>query len=72
MSIIQTIRETQCSIIQSHEQEAAVIKENPNQKLLVRTGMGRFITTARDVRHFVDIIKKEGSDYVRDVSIYSK
>ena len=37
---------------------------------LVRCGGGRFIAPAQDVPHFVDIITREDSDYVRDVSLY--
>ena len=36
---------------------------------LVRCGGGRFIAPAQDVPHFVDIITREDSDYVRDVSL---
>jgi len=37
---------------------------------LVRCGAGRFLAPAQDVAHFVDIITREDSDYVRDVSLY--
>lgn len=36
---------------------------------LVRCGCGRFTCGMQDVQHFIDIIEKEGSDYIRDVSI---
>jgi len=37
--------------------------------ILVRCGRGRFTCPAKDVLHFIKIIKNEGTDYVRDVSI---
>lgn len=37
--------------------------------LLVRCGSCRFVAPAQDVKHLIGIIEKEGSDYVRDVSI---
>ena len=37
--------------------------------LLVRCGGGRFMAPAQDVQHFMDIIKADGRDYVRDVSL---
>ena len=45
-----------------------VIQENPNYKLLVRCGCGRFVVSADQAKHFIDIITSQGSDYVRDVS----
>lgn len=48
-----------------------VIAENPRQMILVRCGCGRFLATADQVQHFIDIIEREKSDYVRDVSIYT-
>ena len=38
-------------------------------RILVRCGGGRFTCPAQDVQHFVDIIGRGNSDYVRDVSI---
>ena len=43
-----------------------IIKENENQMLLVRCGYSRFVTTANNLNHFIEVI--ETSDYVRDVS----
>jgi len=37
--------------------------------LIVRCGCGRFQVSAQDCKHFVDIITREKSDYVRDVSV---
>jgi len=45
-----------------------IIVENRFQKLLVRCGGGRFIVAAQDAAHFIEIIDREKSDYVRDVS----
>ena len=36
---------------------------------LVRCGSGRFTCPMQDVEHFLEIIKNEGSDYVRDVQV---
>ena len=37
--------------------------------ILVRCGNGRFLTPAQDVKHFTDIIARDGQDYVRDLSL---
>jgi len=37
--------------------------------VLVRCGCGRFTCPAQDAKHFIDIIRKEKSDYIRDVSL---
>lgn len=37
--------------------------------VLVRCGGGRFTCPAQDAEHFIEIIGKEGRDYVRDVSL---
>jgi len=46
-----------------------VIKENRMQLLLVRCGGGRFLVPAQDAKHFIDIVKRDGTDHIRDVSI---
>jgi hypothetical protein len=46
-----------------------IILFNRLQPILVRCGNGRFTAPAQDIRHFVDIITKEGSDYIRDLSL---
>jgi hypothetical protein len=38
-------------------------------QVMVRCGAGRFVCPAQDVEHFTAIIKREGSDYVRDVGL---
>lgn len=51
---------------------AQIINENRLQPVLVRCGSGRFVCPAQDVQHFIDIIIREGTDYIRDVSIQRK
>lgn len=46
----------------------AIIKENPNYRLLVRCGSGRFVVCADQAQHFIQIISESNRDYVRDVS----
>jgi len=46
-----------------------IAERHPMRMLLVRCGNGRFLTAAQDCQHFIDIIRKENSDYVRDVSL---
>jgi hypothetical protein len=48
-----------------------VAAENRLQPCLVRCCGGRFIAPAQDVEHFIKLIGKDGSEYVRDVSIYT-
>ena len=47
----------------------AIVAFAPRTQLLVRCNIGRFLTAAESVKSFVDIITREGSDWVRDVSI---
>ena len=47
----------------------AVIAEDRFCPLIVRCGSGRFTVPAQDCAHFVAIVEKEGSDYIRDISI---
>ena len=37
--------------------------------LIVRCGGGRFMCSAQNVKHFVDIVNNERTDYVRDISV---
>ena len=39
--------------------------------VLVRCGRGRFTCAAQDAEHFIAIIERDGSDYIRDVSLLS-
>lgn len=49
-----------------------IVKANRFEKLLVRCGCGRFTCSAQDVAHFMGIIRREKSDYIRDVSFPAK
>ena len=68
MIIEQALKE-RCGFITDAELPE-VIKEKPQQLILVRCGNGRFLAPADQVKHFIDIIEREKSDYIRDVSIY--
>lgn len=68
MSIIQKALDEKMGFITDAELPE-VVKENRMQLLLVRCGCGRFLVPAQDTKHFIDIIKREGTDYIRDVSI---
>jgi len=68
MSILDTIRQTKCGFVQDVDLPQ-IIAYNRLELLLVRCGCGRFLCPAQDLDHFMGIIKKEGSDYVRDVSL---
>ena len=37
--------------------------------VLVRCGNGRFVCSAQDVKHFINIIENSKQDYVRDISL---
>lgn len=41
----------------------------PKVQLLVRCGAGRFVTSADTANWFSEIVTKEGTDYVRDISL---
>jgi len=71
MGIIEQIRsdKSRCNFIKDTDLPE-IIKENRLQQVLVRCGNGRFICSAQDVTHFVSIIEKEKSDYIRDVSLF--
>jgi len=53
------------------EQVEQIQKINRSMKILVRCGNGRFLTPAQDVKWFTEIIEREGTDYVRDLSLPS-
>lgn len=46
-----------------------VVEVSRLAQLLVRCGNGRFTCAAQDVRWFCEIIRRDGKDYVRDVSL---
>jgi hypothetical protein len=70
MNIIDQIKKTQMSFVKE-EQIPGIIAADPFQQMLVRTGVGRFICPALNVKHFIKIIENEKSDYIRDVAIYT-
>jgi len=72
-AMIQTVKADQMSFV-TEDQLAVIAKDEETRMtpILVRCGMGRFTCPAQDAAHFVKIIEAEGSDYVRDVSIYSR
>jgi len=47
--------------------QAAVTKDRL-RPVLIRCGSGRLTCPAQDAQHWIDIIKREDSDYIRDVS----
>lgn len=54
------------------EQDVLVLANDPYTRLtqvLVRCGNGRFVCAAQDVKHFVSIIEREDSNYIRDCSL---
>ena len=53
-----------------NNQQVEEIKQfAPFLQLLIRCGAGRFVCAAQDAIHFSDIIDREESDYVRDISL---
>ena len=67
MNIITKIKQ-QGGFIQDF-QMAELIEHSRLQMVLVRCQGGRFMAPAQDVQHFIDIIEKDGSDHLRDVSL---
>jgi hypothetical protein len=53
----------------SREQVEAISKLDRLHQILVRCGAGRFIAPADQVLHFTDIIEREKSDHIRDLSL---
>jgi hypothetical protein len=53
----------------SPEDEQKLLAEDRLQQVLVRCGGGRFTCAVQDLAHFVEIINKDGTDYVRDVCV---
>jgi hypothetical protein len=48
------------------------VAEHPSTRLtmiMVRCGSGRFVCPAQNVEHFINIIDREKTDYVRDISV---
>ena len=69
MSKIAQLKETQMGYVAEKDIDS-VVEENRFQPCLVRCGGARFICSAQDVKHLTEIIKTEGRDYVRDVSLH--
>jgi len=53
----------------TEDQLKVIVKEDRMRMVLVRCGMGRFMAHAQDVQHFIDIIERDGKDYIRDISL---
>lgn len=66
--IVHRIKNESNGFITTDEDMKELVATYPHQMLLVRCGSGRFLCPAQDADHFIKIIAKEGSDYVRDVS----
>ncbi len=58
-------------IFLTNEDIAEVEKIDRMMMVLVRCGNGRFVCPVQNVLHFCNIIDKEGTDYVRDLSFPS-
>jgi len=70
MNIIEQIKadKERCNFI-TDKDLPEIIKVDRFQQVLIRCGCGRFVCPAQDAQHFIDIITREKSDYVRDVSL---
>jgi hypothetical protein len=49
-----------------------IAKEDRLKMILVRMGNSRFLAHAQDVKWLVEIVQREGKDYVRDISLPAK
>lgn len=67
----QSLLNKQMGFIVEKEELDNLIKEDRLQSVLVRCGSGRFMCPAQDVDIFANIINKEGTTYVRDLSVTS-
>lgn len=63
----QRIREQHSFLLERDVAELAELERL--RPLLVRCGGCRFTCAAQDVKHLLGIIAREGSEYVRDVSL---
>lgn len=68
MNIIDKIRAENMGFI-TDQDLPAIIAHNRLELLLVRCGGGRFMCPAQDLNHFIDLIERDGREYVRDVSL---
>jgi len=46
-----------------------IAKEDRLKMILVRLGNSRFMAHAQDVKWLIEIVKRDGKDYVRDISL---
>lgn len=46
-----------------------IVAENRLAPCLIRCGGGRLTCPAQDVQHWITIIERDGSDYIRDISL---
>lgn len=69
MTTRQKLLNEKMGFITSEEEEKNLIKEDRLQSVLVRCGGGRFSCPIQDLKHFIEIISRDGKDYVRDVSV---
>lgn len=46
-----------------------IAAQDRHRLILVRCGCGRFLCPADNVQHFMNIIARDGQDYVRDISL---
>lgn len=60
---------TRMGYLTKPEDDAALLKEDPLQIVLVRCGNGRFQCPIQDLQNMIDMINKSGTTYVRDVSV---
>jgi len=51
---------------------AVIAKEDRLKMILVRMGNSRFLAHAQDVKWLVEIVQRDGKDYVRDISLPAK
>lgn len=49
-----------------------IAKEDRLKMILVRMGNSRFLAHAQDVKWLVEIVQRDGKDYVRDISLPAK
>ena len=67
---LQRIHDDHCGFLREDD-VAELAKLDRLHQLLVRCGCGRFTCAAQDVKHFIDLIEKASTEYVRDVSLLS-
>lgn len=67
--LVNRIKEAPNYGFMSKEQLQTLALLDPFRQVLVRCGSCRLLVQARDVEHITEIISREGTDYVRDVSL---